>query len=87
MPFFSSAMPFFPAPCPFSEPTLCALQFGKKIVKIGQKIEKLQDFLLEVCRNKFGKFIIMTSTVLIALIPCLLSLNCGGKLLNDKYPT
>ena len=55
MPFFSSAMPFFTAPCLFSESTFCALHFGKKFVKIGQKIRKLQDFLLEVCRNKFGK--------------------------------
>ena len=47
--------PFSPAPCPFSESTFCALHFGKKFVKIGQKIRKLQDLLLEVCRNKFGK--------------------------------
>ena len=54
--------PFSPAPCPFSqrhalfsESTFYALNFGKKFLKIGQKIRKLQDFLLEVCRNKFGK--------------------------------
>ena len=44
--------PFSPAPCPFSESTFCALHFGKKFVKIGQKIRKLQDFLLEVCRKQ-----------------------------------
>ena len=50
----------------FSESTLCALHFGKKLVKIRHKIRKLQDFLLEVSRNKFGKvyeIMIMTSTV------------------------
>ena len=54
--------PFSPAPCPFSqchalfsESTFCALHFGKKFVKIGQKIRKLQDFFYEICSNKFGK--------------------------------
>ena len=44
--------PFSPVPCPFSESTFCALHFGKKFFKIGQKIRKLQDFLLEVCRKQ-----------------------------------
>ena len=69
---FSSAMPFFPAPCPFSDYTFCALHFGKKFVKIGQNIRKLQDFLSEVCRNKFGKIYDHDFQLLIALIPCLL---------------
>ena len=30
MPFFCSAMPFFPVPCLFSKATLNALHFGKK---------------------------------------------------------
>ena len=54
-PFSPAPCPFPTAPCPFSESTFCALHFGKKFIKIGQKIRKLQEFLLEVCRDKFGK--------------------------------
>ena len=69
--------PFSIAPCPFSETTFCAFFFffffffGKKFVKIGQILRKLQDS----AEMTLAKFMIK----LIALIPCLLSLNCSGK--------
>ena len=76
MPLFSNAMPFFPAPCPFYELTFYAPHFGKKFVKIGQKIRKLQDFLYEICSNKFGKIYDQSlPQLLIALILFLLSLK------------
>ena len=38
--------PFSPAPCPFSESTFCALHFGKKFVKIGQKNKEVTGFVV-----------------------------------------
>ena len=45
-----------PAPCPFSESTFCALHFGKKFVKIGQKIRKLQNFCWKSAEINLAKF-------------------------------
>ena len=82
MPLFSSAMPFFPAPCPFSESTFCALHFGKRFVKIGQKIRKLRDFFLKSAETNLLKCMILTSTVVDCFNP--LFINCTGKINIDN---
>ena len=77
MPLFSSAMPFFPVPCPVPETTYNTLHFGKKSWKSDKKLGSYKYFSLnhEVTKRQLqmqSEFLPMVDCFSIL---CLLSYN------------